>query len=199
MGAKFDNDGLVVTSNVYISCNMFPQARMLHDAGAGSDITEIFGGENRILFSSAKEFSDFAGETLTAEAAMKYFGGRKHYDKIVHQGTQSGRFLPKEPAELMPFFHLILPVRDGVYENGGIKIRLKGLKLIGEPGKNMVAHLGLTFDSHLVDNVVSELLAEQADELGEVLAAMSDYTEFDFTPYEEHLEKMIRGARLVGL
>jgi|GEM_PF-5325544 len=196
MGAKLTTEAIDIAGHIFISCQMFPAAKRIRGAKVGDDILEVF-AENEDL-DIATKLSDFAGEVLTAEAVLRYFGQLSHYRQI-ERGTTSGRWLPEEPKEIRPFLHLALPLTDGAYVNEGINLPLRGLMQLGDVSGPQVAHLGVVFNPHVSQDVLDDILKKQAKDLISALEVFGGYNEFDFSQYEAQFVKLRRGIEMFGL
>lgn len=198
MGAKIDADGSKVLDSFFLSCSMFPAIKTLRSAKPGDDIVTVFGEDSK-FFPAISKFSAFVGDSVAPDGVIRYFGGAEHYKKITEEGTVSGIWLPQKPPELMPFFHLALPLKDGVYVNKGIKLPLHNLVQLGSKGENEVAHLGFVFDAHCSEESLRGLLAEQAEKLPQVLKVMNSIAAYDFGEHAEMLQKILQRAKAFGL
>jgi hypothetical protein len=196
MGAKLTAEAIDLAGNIFITCQMFPAAKTIRGAKAGDDILEIFA--HNVGLDIATRLSNYAGNELTAEAVLRYFGTLPHYQRI-EMGTTTGRWLPGTPKEIRPFFHLALPLSDGVYINEGIKLHLHGLMQLGEPDGPQVTHLGAVFSAHVSQEVLDSILEEQASEMKVAIGVLSEYGEFDFSEYAAQFERLRRGINRFGL
>lgn len=194
MSAKLTKGAIDSLGHYFITCEMYVAAKKIREANVGDFLEDILTPEE---FSGVVALSSDC-EQVGALDVHTHFGGRNHYDKVSAL-TTSGKWLLDGAPELLPLFHLALPIEDSVYKNEFLEVGLKGLVRLGESNGNDIAHLGFVFSSHCSAKDLNKILRIQRTEVPEALELLLRRGSFDFGRYQDHQQKVLERMDILGL
>jgi hypothetical protein len=163
-----------------------------------SELMGKLGGKSSLGFRLSQFAEENNKSTIDLDLVIKFFGGTEHIAHASAEGMilkQKGE--DRERVDKFIVGHLELPLEEvvrngdtyeGVYRNGPINIRIKGLvsatekEIKIEKDKKIICHFSLITDAEPREEVVEWLKKEQASHNGfmEVAKRVSeiDYTKF---------------------
>lgn len=172
MVIKYSKEALLDLVPALVTCGgdmgpLFAVARLLSDVKPENPMAllgDVPGPLAMIAEASlAKVEREAENGVATQGSVLNRYGLPKHFHEMNEDAQLGMDSVAREiPAGIRAVAHTLLPIKDGVYANGDVTIRFKGLTPLGPQEGNLVVHLGGVFLSHCPRGELDCLLAEQA-------------------------------------
>lgn len=179
---------------------MLPVAKAIRGS-AGGELREIVPdilhplAENSITH---LEREAIEGEILLDSVLFRY-GSPAHFEEMKKEASNESlvSVAAEISAEIRPLAHTLLPLKNGIYENRGKRLALKGLVPLGPQDGQLVAHLAGVFSLQSPKSSIQKLLVEQA-ECPELVTALDSVSTIDYEGTSLR-EATLRAKDILGL